>query len=160
MSDFIIVAKHDAIMKNSISGLSSLKREVRFTVFEVISVNKTIATVQEATYKQFYDKQSIFVHVNIHESISQLEASFSVSKCKMHYIDCVNVVSYEIHDVCQKINYLFQFTNTKTSNTNLVKCPIVGEYDFKNITFDAEKFGSVFSFPTERWWEIYWKYKI
>jgi len=52
-----------------------LKREVRFTVFEVISVNQTVATVEEATFKQFYDKQSIFVSAIVHESISKLEAS-------------------------------------------------------------------------------------
>lgn len=47
-----------------------------------------------------------------------------VSKCKMHYIDCINVVSYEIHDVCPKIKFLTQFSDTKTSNTDTIKCPI------------------------------------
>uniref|UniRef100_A0A2S2NHC9 Uncharacterized protein n=1 Tax=Schizaphis graminum TaxID=13262 RepID=A0A2S2NHC9_SCHGA len=145
---------------DSLNILSSLKREIRFTVFEVISVNQTVATVKEATFKQFYDKQSIFVSSIVHESISNFEATFIVSKCKMHYIDCVNVVSYDIHDVCPKIKFLTQFTDAKTSNGNLVKCPIHGNYDFKNITLDAEKFGTMFSFPTEKWWENYWKFKI
>lgn len=28
------------------------------------------------------------------------------------------------------------------------------------MTLDADKFGSMFSFPTEKWWENYWKFKV
>lgn len=28
------------------------------------------------------------------------------------------------------------------------------------MTLDADKFGSVFSFPTEKWWENYWKFNV
>jgi len=55
--------------------LSSLRREVRITVFDCVSLNKTVVTVLEGTVKQFYDKQKIFVHAVVHESISDLEAS-------------------------------------------------------------------------------------
>jgi len=52
-----------------------LKREVRFTVFDLVSLNKTVATIQKATFKQFYDKQKLFVKVIIHKSIPEIEAS-------------------------------------------------------------------------------------
>jgi hypothetical protein len=73
--DWILLYIIYNLYQDSLNILSSLKREIRFTVFEVISVNQTIATVEEATFKQFYDKQSIFVSAIVHESISKLEAS-------------------------------------------------------------------------------------
>jgi len=62
---------------------SSLKREVRFTVFEVVSLNKPALTVLEATFKQFYDRQNIFVHAVVHESISDLKASKHIKLLKL-----------------------------------------------------------------------------
>lgn len=35
-----------------------------------------------------------------------------------------------------------------------------GDYEFNNTALDANKFGTMFSFPTEKWWEHYWKFKI
>jgi len=69
--------------------LSSLKREVRFTVFEVVSPNQTIATIEEATFKQFHDKQCMFVHAIIHQSISQMEASKYISLLKLKNIKSI-----------------------------------------------------------------------
>lgn len=32
-----------------------------------------------------------------------------------------------------------------------------GEITIKNMSIDAETFGSMFGLPTESWWEYYWK---
>jgi len=62
---------------------SSLKREVRFTIFDCINLNKTAVTVLEATFKQFYDRQNLFVHAIVHKSISEMEASKYIRLLKL-----------------------------------------------------------------------------
>ncbi|KAF0760602.1 Uncharacterized protein FWK35_00026488 [Aphis craccivora] len=148
-------------MMDSLTILSSLKREVRFTVFEVVSPNQRLQPLRKPHLNSSMINNVCLSMLSFTKVfLKWRQATFMVSKCKMHYIDCINVVSYEIHDVCPKIKFLTQFSDAKTSNTNSIKCPIFGDYKFNNITLDADKFGSVFSFPTEKWWENYWKFKV
>jgi len=35
-----------------------------------------------------------------------------------------------------------------------------GDYYPTNISLDMDKFGSMFSLPTEKYWEFYWKNRI
>lgn len=63
------------LYQDSLTILSSLKREIRFSMFDVVALNKTMMSVEEATFKQFHDKQALFVHVKFHKSISEIVAS-------------------------------------------------------------------------------------
>jgi len=63
------------LYQDSLTILSSLKREIRFSMFDVITLNKTIISIEEATVKQFHDKQMLFVHVITHKSITEIVAS-------------------------------------------------------------------------------------
>lgn len=35
-----------------------------------------------------------------------------------------------------------------------------GEYDYKNVSLDVDKFGPAFSLSTEKYWDQYWKMYI
>lgn len=54
---------------NSFTIFEILKREVRFTKFEVLSLNESIITITESAVKQFKNKQMIFVHGYVHKRI-------------------------------------------------------------------------------------------
>lgn len=40
-------------------------------------------------------------------------------------MDCVNVVAYEVNDVCHKLNLITSFANSGNSKQILNKCPII-----------------------------------
>ncbi|VVC40682.1 Hypothetical protein CINCED_3A018452 [Cinara cedri] len=58
-------------------------------------------------------------------------------------------------NVCEKLSLLMYFL--KDSPSAIKRCPVIGEFAYKNLTMDADKFGSTFGLPGERWWEYYWR---
>ncbi|XP_022169762.1 uncharacterized protein LOC111033375 [Myzus persicae] len=137
-----------------------LKRATHFTRFEFEFKNKSVGTVHECSYKQIASKQVLVLHAVVHEKVFQMHALFSISKCNEYYVDCINVISYEICELCSKLQLLTHFIVFKNTKETLTTCPIVGEYRYKNMTIEADKFGSIFSIPTEKWWEYYWKINV
>ncbi|VVC40681.1 Hypothetical protein CINCED_3A016599 [Cinara cedri] len=133
----------------------SLEREMRFTTFDVQFMNKSAATLLESTFKQFNNKQALFLRFVIRDEVAQFHAKASVLRCKDHYVDCQNVISYDMSDICSKLGLLTYFL--KDSPQAIKHCPVSGEFAYVNMTMDAEKFGSTFALPGEKWWESYWR---
>lgn len=46
-----------------------------------------------------------------------------MNKCKEHYIDCINVVSYNVTDMCSKLKILWHIMIH--DKNNLFSCPIL-----------------------------------
>ncbi|XP_060860393.1 uncharacterized protein LOC132937844 [Metopolophium dirhodum] len=137
-----------------------LQRVTHFTKFDFQFKNKSSGTIYECSYKQIASKQMLFFHALVHEKLIQIHAIFSVFKCHESYVDCVNVISYEICDLCSKLQLLSHFVKLENSKETLTACPIVGEYNYKNMTIEADTFGSIFGIPTENWFEYYWKINV
>jgi len=74
---------------------------------------------------------------NENYKFSLFQASFHIGKCKDHYVDCYNVVSYEISDACSKLKailyYVSSFSST-TENKFIDGCPIYVRILF-NVSF-------------------------
>jgi len=45
--------------------------------------------------------------------------TFSITKCKEHYIDCYNVVSYDIFDMCTKLKVLKHLSLSTMRHKNI-----------------------------------------
>jgi len=43
---------------------------------------------------------------------------------------------------------------------HLIKIKFQGEYYYRNVSIDADKFGSEFSLSTDKYWEYYWKVNV
>lgn len=57
-----------------------------------------------------------------------------VEKCKDHYIDCVNVRSYDISNLCSNIKTMHHFVKLNNLNREL-NCPFyVSNFKFKHKT--------------------------
>lgn len=46
----------------------------------------------------------------------------NVLKCKDHFVDCVNVISYEMCNICEKLGALMHFL--KNTPSAIKKCPV------------------------------------
>lgn len=52
-----------------------MKRQIRFTKFELIFVNKSSATIMENSLRDYNQQQGIYFRIIMHDSITQLNVS-------------------------------------------------------------------------------------
>ncbi|XP_050541216.1 uncharacterized protein LOC126905516 isoform X2 [Daktulosphaira vitifoliae] len=81
-----------------------------------------------------------------------------ITKCKENFIDCANLRTIELNNICDKIEAILFFVKIDYLSQD-VKCPFQGEYIVKNMSIASHVY-SMFFAPTERWWEYSFKVKL
>lgn len=75
---YLVILLFQNLQQDSLTVFQTLRREVRFSKFDTEIVNKSMVTVYESTFKQFYDKQMLFFNVSIHQQLSKLYVSICI----------------------------------------------------------------------------------
>lgn len=119
-------------VQESLTVLPTLKREVRFTTFDVQFLNKSTATMLENTFKQFNNKHALFLRFNIHDKVNQFHVSIEQTvniNYARHYCQYVRI------EIFANIHYNFRiFVHLKRKNRALYSFVVYNFFD--TITYD------------------------
>ncbi|XP_050427400.1 uncharacterized protein LOC126837514 isoform X2 [Adelges cooleyi] len=137
--------------KRDPSTTSPIRHEVRFTKFEVF-VNQSFGEVIEAAYKQYYEKQVLDVHMKFHTKVVLARINYELVKCREHYIDCVNVRTFDVVNICDNYKAFTFFYKGPDVNPK-VSCELNGDYISKNFTYNMNHLVPLIAAPSEKWWE-------
>jgi len=75
------VTFYKTFLQDSISIFqSSLKREIRYSKFDIVAKNSSFVTVNGSSIKQYYDKQILDVHIDFHKNITEFHASIKLNQ--------------------------------------------------------------------------------
>ncbi|XP_025413826.1 uncharacterized protein LOC112685966 [Sipha flava] len=145
--------KHEGLV--NVFG-SSLVREIRYTKFNMNFVNSSVGTTHSGI-RSVRNKHMLYIQFNTNRTFTKVHMKVSISKCKEYYIDCENVILFNITNFCPNFDSIKYYVKTEGEFKITDLCPIHGEKSFTNFTINADYFGAMFSFPTEKWWELYWR---
>ncbi|XP_050528327.1 uncharacterized protein LOC126898393 [Daktulosphaira vitifoliae] len=130
--------------------LNPIRHEARVTDVHV-TFNKSFFEYLIIDYKQFYDIQYFQLHSMAVSKVFPYRMRVEVIKCKEHFIDCANHRSFDITNICDKVEVVMLFAVIDYKNQE-VKCPLKGEYILKNMTLSSKSYSTLFA-PTESWWK-------
>ncbi|XP_050521518.1 uncharacterized protein LOC126894506 [Daktulosphaira vitifoliae] len=141
----------------NVNNMNPIRHEMRIPIHKW-NANSSFLNSFFMDVKQYYDVQ--YFHINFSTRIPFMiyRLSVEVIKCKEHFIDCVNLRSFDILDICDKIDATMLFLLIGYKNRD-VRCPIKGEYVWKNMSFSTLSIQTI-SAPTEKWWENSYKLKL
>ncbi|XP_050441361.1 uncharacterized protein LOC126846180 [Adelges cooleyi] len=106
--------------------LQPIQHKIRFTNFEMI-VNQSIGEVKEAAIKQYYDTQIWDLDYLIYKKVVAHRMNLELNKCKEHFIDCVNIRTFDYIILCDNENTVMKF--------------IKADYISREMTCDIQKNG-------------------
>ncbi|XP_050431287.1 uncharacterized protein LOC126839894 [Adelges cooleyi] len=138
--------------------LQPIQHLVRFTNFEII-VNQSNGEVKEGAFKQYYDTQILDLDYVIYKKVVAHRMHFELIKCKEHYIDCVNVRTFDVLNLCGNENAIKIFFKADYISQEIT-CELQGEYLARNLTYNMEYVHQLFFTLSDKWWELTFKWRI
>ncbi|XP_050531673.1 uncharacterized protein LOC126900198 isoform X2 [Daktulosphaira vitifoliae] len=143
---------------NSWIVLHPIQHDFRITSLKGEFINKSIGELK-VDYNQYYDKQYVNVYIKTYTKITPCNAIIELIKCKEHFLDCKHLKTLTWNNFCEYMEFGMSLIKIGSKNRE-IKCPIMGEYVLKNITYDPTTAIPFFFAPTEKWWEYTYKLNL
>ncbi|XP_050430357.1 uncharacterized protein LOC126839235 [Adelges cooleyi] len=148
---FTVLLQHLTTSESPLTFLQPIRHEARFNYFN-LTVNKMYGHSIANEIVEYSSTQYLNFHYILKKKAIVDHVIFEAIECKEYYIDCVNVRTFELTNMCNNMKTLTMFVKFRYQKQE-AKCPLEGEYVYINTSLDFGKIAPIFVSSINNLWE-------